>query len=95
MAEWGPEKYREIMEKEYLGHALPDGPVPAATDMPAVFRQKALYRQIHDRQARYNVRCTGKNPAFIAGFMHLTADRGWKAGWAADKVRADCRTHRS
>lgn len=48
--------------------AIPaDGPVPAATDMPAVFRKKALYRQIHDRQARYNARCTGKNPAFIAG----------------------------
>jgi sulfite reductase (ferredoxin) len=29
MAEWGPEKYREIMEKEYLGHALPDGPAPS------------------------------------------------------------------
>ncbi|GAB3491212.1 nitrite/sulfite reductase [Nocardiopsis coralliicola] len=24
--DWGPEKFREVMEKEYLGYALPDGP---------------------------------------------------------------------
>jgi sulfite reductase (ferredoxin) len=29
MADWGPEKYREIMEREYLGFALPDGDPPA------------------------------------------------------------------
>jgi len=29
MAEWGPERYREVLEKEYLGHSLPDGPAPA------------------------------------------------------------------
>ncbi|SDH34572.1 sulfite reductase (ferredoxin) [Sinosporangium album] len=27
--DWGPEKFREILEKEYLGYALPDGPAPA------------------------------------------------------------------
>ncbi len=26
--EWGPEKFREVLEKEYLGHTLPDGPAP-------------------------------------------------------------------
>ncbi|CAN5406978.1 sulfite reductase SirA [soil metagenome] len=26
VAEWGPAKFREILETEYLGHALPDGP---------------------------------------------------------------------
>ncbi|HEY7046163.1 MAG TPA: nitrite/sulfite reductase [Jatrophihabitantaceae bacterium] len=31
MADWGPEKFREVLEKEYLGRALPDGPeVPAS-----------------------------------------------------------------
>jgi sulfite reductase (ferredoxin) len=30
VADWGPEKFREILEKEYLGYALPDGPAPAA-----------------------------------------------------------------
>ena len=26
VADWGPEKFREVLEKEYLGYALPDGP---------------------------------------------------------------------
>jgi pimeloyl-ACP methyl ester carboxylesterase len=43
-----------------------DGRIPAAADLPAVYRQKALYRQIYDRQARYNARCLGKDAAFIA-----------------------------
>jgi sulfite reductase (ferredoxin) len=30
MADWGPEKFREVLEKDYLGSALPDGP-PAAS----------------------------------------------------------------
>jgi sulfite reductase (ferredoxin) len=29
IADWGPEKFREVLEKEYLGFALPDGPAPA------------------------------------------------------------------
>jgi sulfite reductase (ferredoxin) len=28
IADWGPEKFLEVLEKEYLGYALPDGPVP-------------------------------------------------------------------
>ena len=28
MADWGPEKYREVLETEYLGRPLPDGPPP-------------------------------------------------------------------
>ncbi|WP_372490900.1 nitrite/sulfite reductase [Actinomadura terrae] len=30
MNDWGPEKFREVLEKDYLGYALPDGPEPAA-----------------------------------------------------------------
>ncbi len=30
VADWGPERFREVLEKEYLGYALPDGPAPAA-----------------------------------------------------------------
>ena len=30
VSDWGPEKFREVLEKEYLGHALIDGPEPAA-----------------------------------------------------------------
>ena len=28
VADWGPEKFREVLEKEYLGRALVDGPAP-------------------------------------------------------------------
>ncbi|CAM3133206.1 nitrite/sulfite reductase [Actinomyces slackii] len=30
MAEWGPQRFREVLQDEYLGRALPDGPAPAA-----------------------------------------------------------------
>jgi sulfite reductase (ferredoxin) len=44
VADWGAEKFREVMEKEYLGYALPDGPAPvnvdgAARDHVGVHRQ--------------------------------------------------------
>ena len=29
VSDWGVEKFREVLEKEYLGYALPDGPPPA------------------------------------------------------------------
>jgi len=29
VADWGTERFREVLEKEYLGYALPDGPAPA------------------------------------------------------------------
>jgi sulfite reductase (ferredoxin) len=32
IADWGAEKVREILEKEYLGYALPDGPAPVNVD---------------------------------------------------------------
>jgi sulfite reductase (ferredoxin) len=28
VADWGPERFREVLEKEYLGYALPNGPAP-------------------------------------------------------------------
>jgi sulfite reductase (ferredoxin) len=28
--DWGPERFREVLEKEYLGYTLPDGPGPGA-----------------------------------------------------------------
>jgi sulfite reductase (ferredoxin) len=28
MNDWGPERFREVLEKDYLGYALPDGPSP-------------------------------------------------------------------
>lgn len=34
LAEWGPEKFREILETEYLGRTLPDGPAPEPAKGP-------------------------------------------------------------
>lgn len=44
LAEWGTEKFRQVLQDEYLGYALPDGPVapkPAAPgDHVGIHRQK-------------------------------------------------------
>jgi sulfite reductase (ferredoxin) len=32
IADWGAQKFREVLEKEYLGYALPDGPAPVNVD---------------------------------------------------------------
>lgn len=48
LAEWGPEKFRQVLEQEYLKRPLPDGPPPA----PAVGRNDHIgaHRQ---RDGRY------------------------------------------
>ena len=33
VADWGPERFREVLEGEYLGGPLPDGPAPEASPM--------------------------------------------------------------
>ncbi len=35
VADWGPERFREVLEKEYLGYSLPDGPAPRVAACPA------------------------------------------------------------
>jgi len=34
LAEWGPQKFREVLEREYLDAPLPDGPAPSVPDQP-------------------------------------------------------------
>ncbi len=34
LAEWGPEKFRRVLQDEYLGYQLPDGPAPAPAPSP-------------------------------------------------------------
>jgi sulfite reductase (ferredoxin) len=34
VADWGPERFREVLEQEYLGAPLPDGPPPAPPTDP-------------------------------------------------------------
>ncbi|WP_307454279.1 nitrite/sulfite reductase [Microbacterium sp. SORGH_AS_0344] len=44
LAEWGTEKFRQVLQDEYLGYALPDGPAPAKPAAPGdhvgIHRQK-------------------------------------------------------
>ncbi|GAA2525743.1 nitrite/sulfite reductase [Rarobacter incanus] len=44
MADWGPQKFRQILQDEYLGYELPDGPAPAqptrSADHVGVHEQK-------------------------------------------------------
>jgi len=51
MADWGPERFREVMEREYLGYGLPDGdpPPPSSTtqrDHVGVFEQRDGLRYV-------------------------------------------------
>ncbi|WP_018157756.1 nitrite/sulfite reductase [Demetria terragena] len=34
LADWGPERFREVLETEYLGYQLADGPPPAKSTVP-------------------------------------------------------------
>ncbi|UFU05935.1 nitrite/sulfite reductase [Ruania halotolerans] len=34
LADWGPEKFRQVLQEEYLGYALPDGPPAPQPRMP-------------------------------------------------------------
>ncbi|QAY70168.1 nitrite/sulfite reductase [Xylanimonas protaetiae] len=35
LADWGTERFRQVLQDEYLGYALPDGPAPAAPTRPS------------------------------------------------------------
>jgi sulfite reductase (ferredoxin) len=35
VADWGAKRFREVLEKEFLGYALPDGPPPAPPSSPS------------------------------------------------------------
>src|SRR6266852_1698582 len=70
IADWGPERFREVLEKEYLGFALPDGPPPPP---PGNGRRDhvGVHRQ---RDGRYYVgfaprvgRMSGSSLARVAG----------------------------
>ena len=44
VADWGAERFREVLEKEYLGYALPDGPA-RSTSTPACGTTSACTRR--------------------------------------------------
>jgi len=49
MADWGPEKFREVLETEYLKRALPDGPAPEKS--PALRDHIGLIPQVDGKVA--------------------------------------------
>ena len=48
VADWGPERFREVLEKEYLGVALPDGPAPPPPG-PGSRDHVGVHRQLDGR----------------------------------------------
>ena len=50
VADWGTERFREVLEKEYLGGALPDGPAPVDPAAPVHRDHIGVHRQ---RDGRY------------------------------------------
>src|SRR6202451_1256254 len=67
IADWGPERFREVLEKEYLGYALPDGPAPVnvapgGRDHIGVHRQRngLNYVGFAPRVGRLNGRLLGE-----------------------------------
>ncbi|MDQ2749351.1 MAG: nitrite/sulfite reductase [Actinomycetota bacterium] len=69
MADWGPAKYREVLEKEYLGRALPDGPPPAAS--PAHRDHTGVAPQ---RNGLFAVGATTKSGRTSGTALHTLAD---------------------
>jgi len=47
LADWGVEKFREVLEKEYLGRAMVDGPEPALPEKP--IDHIGVYKQVDGR----------------------------------------------
>jgi sulfite reductase (ferredoxin) len=81
MADWGPARFREALEKEYLGFALPDGPPPAPARNPG----RDHVGVVPQRDGRYAV---GAAPSAgrVSGTV-LTAVADLAAELGAGKIR--------
>jgi len=69
IADWGPERFREVMEKEYLGYHLPDGPAPDAPE-DQVRDHVGVHRQ---RDGRYYVGFAPKVGRLDGDALHVIA----------------------
>ena len=86
VADWGPERFREVLEKEYLGVALPDGPAPpppaaGSRDHVGVHRQR---RPVLRRR-----RAAGRPDVGHASSSTSPASRDLRVGPGADDRRAE------
>jgi sulfite reductase (ferredoxin) len=70
MNDWGPETFRETLEKEYLGYALPDGPAPPAP--PGDRRDHVGIRP--QRDGNYYVGFAPKVGRVNGDLLHVIAD---------------------
>ena len=67
--DWGAEKFREVLEKEYLGYALPDGPAPLEPSGP---RDHVGIRPQKD--GNYYVGFAPRVGRVDGGLLHVIAD---------------------
>jgi sulfite reductase (ferredoxin) len=70
MAEWGPARYREVMEKEYLGYALPDGDPPA----PSTTNQRDHIGAFEQNDGNFYVGFAPRAGRINAGQLRAVAD---------------------
>jgi sulfite reductase (ferredoxin) len=76
VADWGPERFREVLEKEYLGYRLPDGPAPEAPE-DSVRDHVGVHRQ---RDGRYYVGFAPKVGRLSGDALHVIAGLADKYG---------------
>ncbi len=76
MNDWGPERFREVLEKDYLGYALPDGPDPGA---PAVDRRDHVGIR-PQRDGNYYVGFAPKVGRVNGALLHVIADLAQEYG---------------
>jgi sulfite reductase (ferredoxin) len=70
MNDWGPERFREVLEKEYLGYALADGPAPGGPR-----NQRRDHVGIHrQRDGRYYVGFAPKVGRVNGDLLRVIAD---------------------
>ena len=76
VADWGPERFREVLEKEYLGYALSDGPAPE-TPEDHVRDHVGVHRQ---RDGRYYVGFAPRVGRVNGDKLHVIANLADKYG---------------
>ncbi|GAB2821712.1 sulfite reductase SirA [Actinoallomurus bryophytorum] len=76
MNDWGPERFRELLEKDYLGYALPDGPAPGA---PAGARRDHVGIR-PQRDGNYYVGFAPKVGRINGELLHVIADLAQEYG---------------
>jgi sulfite reductase (ferredoxin) len=85
IADWGPARFREVLEKDYLGYALPDGPPPG---QPRAGRRDhvGVHRQ---RDGRYYVGFAPRVGRLSGGQLGQIADLAARYGSGRVRTTAE------